>query len=68
MKQDWVKIFSSSFLHKAEILKSILEGQNIVSVILDKNDSSFKVFGQYELYVRNEDAEAAQKISSEAEL
>lgn len=67
MKNDWIKIYSSVKPYRVEILKAQLEEQGIVSVIMDKQDSVYKL-GEEELYVRTEDSEAAKKILSEIEL
>jgi hypothetical protein len=50
-----------------EILKARLEEEGIVSVVMDKQDSVYKL-GEEELYVRQEDEQAAQTIISEIEL
>ncbi len=67
MENDWVKIYSSTHAYRVQILQAHLEEQGIVSVIMDKQDSVYKL-GEEELFVRQEDEQAAQKILSEIEL
>lgn len=50
MNKDWVQVYSSQYMHKVEIMKAILEENDIESVILNKQDSSY-LFGPIELYV-----------------
>lgn len=67
MEDNWIKIYASSKPYLVQILKSHLEEQGIVSVILDKQDSVYKL-GEEELYIRSDDEPAAKKILSEIEL
>ena len=63
MDKNWTKIFSSTQLYKVEIIKGLLEENNIVSVIVDQQDSAY-LFGEIDLYVKVKDAfNAAQIIS-----
>jgi len=67
MDSSWVKIYISTQAHKVEIVKSVLEDNNIKSVILNKKDSSY-LFGEIELYVKNDDVIRAKHIISKNEL
>jgi len=63
LDKNWTKIFSSTQLYKVEIIKGLLEENNIVSVIVDQQDSAY-LFGEIDLYVKVKDAfNAAQIIS-----
>ena len=63
MKQSWVKIFSSTNPIEVEIIKQMLTENNIVAVVLNKQDSSYNMFGAIDLYVtENEQAIALQLI------
>ncbi len=55
MSSDWVKIYESSDLYRAEIYKGGLEAEGIEAVIMNKKDSAY-LFGRMELYVQPEDA------------
>ncbi len=62
MDDQWEKIFSSPKLYRAEMLKSLLEEEEIASVIINKQDSSYMVFGEIELYVKRDDILQANLI------
>lgn len=59
---QWVKIYSSELLYKVEIAKSVLEENGILSVILNKQDSAYGMFGMIELYVNSEFALKAVNV------
>jgi len=62
MDEQWDMVFSSSKLYQAEIMKSVLEDENISSVIVNKQDSAYIVIGEIELYVKKEDILKAKQI------
>ena len=49
-----IKILSTDNPNKAEITKQMLEEHNINVVLLNKQDSSYLMFGLIELYVKKE--------------
>ncbi len=59
MEKDWVKLITTTSPIQAEILKGMLEENNIAVVLLNKQASSYVVFGEVELYVMSKDAETA---------
>ena len=69
-KDNWAKIYSTTVHYKAEIAKDVLEQADIKSVIVDKKDSAYGVFGEIELYVQRENVVKAKHIlnKNEAEL
>jgi len=62
MDEQWEKIFSSTALYRVEMLKALLEEQNIIGVIINKQDSSYLIFGEIELYVKRDDILKAKFI------
>lgn len=52
--KDWKLIFSTGKLYLAEIVKDVLEDNNLNVVLLNKQDS-FYLFGDIELYVKPDD-------------
>jgi hypothetical protein len=40
---DWVVIFETGQLYRAELVKSLLNDNNVEAVILNQKDSSFKI-------------------------
>ena len=60
--EDWVKIFSSTIPNQAEIIKGMLLENEIESVILNKQDSSYLSFGDIEMYVHPDDVASANQL------
>lgn len=61
MGKNWTKIFSTGKAYRAEILKGLLEENNIEAIILNKQDSAY-LFGELELYVDATDIVQAKHI------
>lgn len=57
-----VKILSTENPNKAEITRQMLEENNINVVLLNKQDSSYLMFGSIELYVNEEQVEQAMNL------
>lgn len=49
--QGWFKLYSTKNYVEANIIKGMLEENNIQAVILNRQDSSYLVFGEIEIYV-----------------
>ena len=64
----WTCIYTTSFIHEAELVRWMLEENRITAIIVNKQDSAY-LFGDIEIHVSNTDAfEATQIIkSSESE-
>ena len=62
MTDNWVKAFQSEQMIRAEIAREILEQNGIAAVIVDKKDSSYPIFGMYEVHVPAGDFSQAQTI------
>lgn len=57
----WQKVFTDPSMHKAEIVKAVLEDHNMNPVIVNKQDSNYK-FGFYEVYVYPDEVLKAIKL------
>ena len=57
-----IKVFSTDNPNKAELSKQMLEENNINVVLLNKQDSSYLMFGLIELYVNNEKLKLARDL------
>jgi len=62
-----IKILSTNNPNKAEITKQMLEENNINVVLLNKQDSSYNMFGAIELFVTENQEEKATAILKEIE-
>lgn len=60
--ENWELIMSTKDSARAELTRALLEQNNFKAVILDKKDSNYPVFGFFEVYVPNDEAEAAKNI------
>lgn len=59
MEKNWIKIFSSSNYYQAEIVKQMLIENQIDTVLLNKQDSSHRTFGDIEVYIHQRDFSSA---------
>jgi hypothetical protein len=57
-----VKIYSSNNPNQAIITKQMLEENGVNVVILNKQDSSYLMFGSIELYVHEKELNKAKKL------
>ena len=62
MPDNWIKIASSKQAYKIELLKGLLKENNIISVSINKKDSSYLVFGEVELFVDSKDIMKAKNL------
>ena len=62
MEKGWVKIFASSDFYQSEMVKQALAGNHIDTVLLNKQNSSYRAFGEIEVYIHQEDFSAAIEI------
>ncbi len=51
MEDNWVSVFTTNQPYLADIVKQVLLENNIVSVVINKIDSSYSMFGEVEVYV-----------------
>lgn len=64
MSKDWKLIYATQKLYQAEMVKDILEDNDMEVVLMNKQDS-FYLFGEIELYVRPEDVIRAKFLIKE---
>ena len=55
MEKNWIKIFSSTNYYQAEIVKQMLIENQIDTVLLNKQDSPHRTFGDIEVYIHKQD-------------
>ncbi len=68
MDSGWKCIYFSNQLHKIEIVRSVLNDNDIKSVVIDKRDSSYVMVGDIEVYVSSEDVILAKIIIEQNDL
>ena len=62
-----LKLLSTDNPNKAEIIKQMLEANNISVVLLNKQDSSYLMFGSIELYVNEVQFKKATNLLKDRE-
>jgi len=61
-QSNWEVLYGTRLLYKAEILKSVLEENEIQAVIINKQDSAYVIIGEIEVYVKRDDMVNAYQI------
>ncbi len=64
--QNWIKVFEDDKQIRAEIVKGVLEENEIQAVVLSKKETVYQIFGTYEVLVKREDAMKATKLIQNA--
>jgi hypothetical protein len=62
MEKNWVRIFKTFNYYQAEIVKQVLIENQIDTVLLNKQDSSHRTFGDIEVYIHQQDFSNAIEI------
>ena len=62
MHNNWIKVASSKQAYQIELLKGMLEENNIIAVTVNKKDSSYLAFGEIELFVESKDVIQAKNF------
>ena len=62
MEKNWINIFSSANPIEVEIVKQMLDENNITAVTLNKQDSSYNLFGTIDLYAKEENKSIALQL------
>ena len=62
-----IAILSTTNPNEAEITKQMLEENNINVVLLNKQDSSYQMFGVIELFVTEDQLEIAKSLLKKSE-
>jgi hypothetical protein len=62
MEKNWIKIFSSSDYYRSEIIKQVLTEHHIDTVLINKQSSSHRAFGDIEVYIHQENFSNAIEI------
>lgn len=64
--ENWIKVFEDSMQIRAEIVKGVLVENEIQAVVLNKKDTAYQMFGNYQVLVKRDDAIQATKIIQNA--
>jgi len=61
MDTSWIKIYETGTPYKAEMIKGLLEENDIDAVIINKKDSAY-LFGELEVFVQVDQVLKAKRI------
>jgi hypothetical protein len=64
MNNDWIEVYSTNDIFKAEVIKNMLISNNIDAIIMNQQDSSYH-FGTAKIYTKKESILKAKEIISE---
>jgi hypothetical protein len=56
---NWEIVFSTPYTYEAEVVKNKLQDAGIISIIVNKIDSSYLSFGLASVYCQKDDVEEA---------
>lgn len=59
--KDWSKVFETQILHRAEIVRAVLDETGMEAVIVNKKDSMYNL-GFFEVYVKADHVLKAIKL------
>ena len=65
MEKGWVRVYSTDLMFRAEIFKRVLGDHDIGAIIMNKMDSSYRAFGEIEVYVKNDSVIKAKMLAKE---
>ena len=63
----WSILKTSNQVFELEIMKGFLLENGIDAVVMNKQDSSYQVFGEGELLVKKEDVQQAKKLLNQSD-
>jgi hypothetical protein len=61
-QKQWAIVFSTSIHYQAEIVKQMLESNDVEAVVMDKQDTSYPMLGEADVFVVKENEEFAKKL------
>jgi hypothetical protein len=62
MEKNWIKLFTSTNFYQAEMLKQALIENDINAVLMNRQDSSHKIFGHIDVYIHQDNFGRAIEI------
>jgi hypothetical protein len=68
MEKGWVQVYTTDKMFRAEIFKRVLADHDIEAVIINKMDSSYRSFGEIEVYVKNDHVIKSKMLAKEFDV
>lgn len=68
MEKDWTLVYTVNKSYQAELCLELLEENDITGVVINKKDTTYTSFGEYEIYVPEDKAEKARELLVKSEI
>lgn len=68
MDNNWVAVYTTDQLYKAEIARQLLGEEGIETVEMNRHDSTFNSFGEIEVLVHADKVQKALEIIKNTEI
>ena len=65
MEKGWTEIYTTASEYKAEIAKDVLANASIKAVVLNQHDTAHQAFGEFRVFVADENIETAVALLKE---
>jgi hypothetical protein len=65
MEKGWVEIFLTAHEYKATIAMDVLESEGIKAVLMNQQDTAYKSFGDFVVYVEQSNEQTARELLKE---
>ena len=65
MEKGWKEVFLTAHEYKAAIASDILKNEGINAVVMNQRDSAYKSFGDFTVYVNEQDEQKALELLKE---
>jgi F420-0:gamma-glutamyl ligase-like protein len=62
MEEGWKEVYMTAHEYKAEMAREILENGGIKVVVMNQQDTAYKIFGEYSVYVAEADVTSAVEL------
>ena len=62
MEKGWTSVFSSSDEYIVSIAKDLLDNNGVESVVINRKDSAYVIWGEAEVYVTDQNETQAREI------
>lgn len=68
MEKGWTLVYTVDKQYKAQLVQELLDESGITAVIINKHDTSYTSFGEYEVYVSDKDVDKAKELLDQSEI
>jgi len=62
MEKGWTEVFMTAIEFQASLAKDVLENEGINAVVFNQHDTSYQTFGEFTVYVTDENVPRALEL------